>query len=355
MKTFLLLPAFILMIVLPAKSQVYSTSQSGSANGLCVGCSIVNAAYTVDASITNYETMNLTVAVLGAGITQRLNFPSAGSATYYVGIVVEDVSGGSMNSTLLNSISLTSYKNGISNNDTKNAASLTISNIGGTLYKMEYQVDASFDALEVKFNAGILDALNSLRLYYGYYKVTSPLPVGLLSFSAEQDNHAVKLSWATATEQNNDHFTIERSADALTYESVGTIGGAGTSSLGHNYDFEDQHPAEGMNYYRLKQTDYDGHSKYYNVITANYTERPDAEYALYPNPASGGELHFLLPYPNTTLQVTGMDGKLIFSKQYADAGSYAEDLLQQGGCAKGLYFVSFNSGRGIKTMKLILR
>lgn len=355
MKTLTIFFASILAFTLPAKSQVYSTSQSNSPNGLCIGCNINNASYSVDVSLTNFETMNLTVAVVGAGITQRLNFPSTGSPTYYVGIVVEDVSSGSMNSALLNGITLTTYKSGISNDDTKGASALTIAGIGGSLYKMEFQAAASFDAVQVNFNAGILNALTSLRLYYGYYKATSPLPIELLSFAAKQDNNAVRLSWATATEQNNDHFTIERSTDALTYETVGTVDGTGNSSIGHSYDFSDKHPEDGINYYRLKQTDYDGHSNYFNVITADYTQLRPTEYAVYPNPATNNdEIHFVIPVDQTQLTIINLDGQTIFAKTYATGGNYTENLSSLA-LPKGIYFATLRSDADVKNLRLVIQ
>jgi len=355
MKTLILILASFFALALPAKSQVYSDTQTSTANGLCVGCNISNAGNSADVSLSNYETMNLTVGLLGANITQRLSFPSTGNPTYYVGIVVEDVSGGGMNSALLNSISLTTYKSGVSNNDTKTSSVVNISSLGGTLYKMEFQSEYYFDAIEVKMSAGLVGALSSLRVYYGYYKAASPLPIELLSFAAKQENSGVMLSWATATEENNDHFTIERSGDALTYKEVGQVDGAGTTALSHSYDFDDANPSEGINYYRLKQTDYDGRSKYFNIVTANYTMPVGADYAVYPNPSSGDEIHFRVTESDAQVRVMSTDGTTVFTKQYAAAGDYTENLRASGNVKNGLYFITFTSGKGSSTIKTIIR
>ena len=84
------------------------------------------------------------------------------------------------------------------------------------------------------------------------------LPVELLFFSGKADGTSVLLSFATATETNNDHFIIERSADARTFQSIGQVRGAGNSQERQEYHFTDENPLYGDNYYRLRQVDFDG-------------------------------------------------------------------------------------------------
>jgi hypothetical protein len=92
------------------------------------------------------------------------------------------------------------------------------------------------------------------------------LPVGLTSFEGAINDAKVVLSFASANESNNSHFDIERSADGLTFNKIGEVKGAGTSSQDQRYRFLDEAPLKGINYYRLKQVDYDGRFVYSNVI-----------------------------------------------------------------------------------------
>jgi hypothetical protein len=92
--------------------------------------------------------------------------------------------------------------------------------------------------------------------------VLSPLPVELLSFRAAKEEGGILLSWSTASEINNDHFTVERSTDNLSWKALVEIPGAGTTSATTNYRAIDERPLFGINYYRLKQTDFDGRSGY---------------------------------------------------------------------------------------------
>lgn len=93
------------------------------------------------------------------------------------------------------------------------------------------------------------------------------LPIELISFEAKLNNRQVDIHWATASEQNNDFFTIERSADGLNWEIVTTAAGAGNSIYRIDYAAYDSRPLSGISYYRLKQTDFDGAFEYSNIVS----------------------------------------------------------------------------------------
>ncbi len=88
----------------------------------------------------------------------------------------------------------------------------------------------------------------------------SPLPIKLLSFNVECQNNEAIIHWSTATEVNNDYFTIARSSDGINYQAVAIVKGAGNSSTTLNYSTVDTSPLFGTSYYRLSQTDFDGNT-----------------------------------------------------------------------------------------------
>ncbi|NTW33943.1 MAG: hypothetical protein HGB12_15230 [Bacteroidetes bacterium] len=88
--------------------------------------------------------------------------------------------------------------------------------------------------------------------------VNTLLPVELLEFNANAVCGEIELDWITASETNNDFFTIERSVDAVTFSIVGYMNGAGNSNEIIRYSYTDKNPIPGISYYRLKQTDFDG-------------------------------------------------------------------------------------------------
>lgn len=99
----------------------------------------------------------------------------------------------------------------------------------------------------------------------------NPLPVELLYFDGRLNkNKKVDLTWATASEINNDYFNIERSQDGKNWETIDRVEGAGNSNQKLNYQTKDSNPYEGVSYYRLKQTDFDGSFEYSNIVSINY-------------------------------------------------------------------------------------
>lgn len=112
------------------------------------------------------------------------------------------------------------------------------------------------------------------------------LPISLLSFNAKAKQQQVLIDWATATETNNDFFTVERSYDGKEWETVTVVKGAGTSDQLLHYSFTDR-SAKNNAYYRLKQTDFDGQFSYSKSVFVRFdAENNISEIMAYPNPAN---------------------------------------------------------------------
>lgn len=117
---------------------------------------------------------------------------------------------------------------------------------------------------------------------------TSPLPVILVNFDAECAEDRVEITWVTESEVNNEWFTLHRSADMIHWEEVLKLSGAGNSNQPIHYSATDDRPMEGISYYRLTQTDYDGKSESF-MPTSAFCSDADAGSAIriYPNPSDG--------------------------------------------------------------------
>lgn len=100
--------------------------------------------------------------------------------------------------------------------------------------------------------------------------VFASLPVRIGSFTASLKADKVLLNWSTLQENNSQYFTIEKSVDGANFSFLGKLDGAGTSTIGHNYQLVDFTPYEGINYYRLSQTDLNGNTTYYEVKRISY-------------------------------------------------------------------------------------
>jgi hypothetical protein len=94
------------------------------------------------------------------------------------------------------------------------------------------------------------------------------LPVSLTSFTGENTNSGVLLNWKTASEQNNSHFEISRAGEDKNFKFLSRINGKGNSDVLQNYNFNDNNPLNGNNYYQLKQVDFDGKETIFNQLVA---------------------------------------------------------------------------------------
>lgn len=142
------------------------------------------------------------------------------------------------------------------------------------------------------------------------------LPVELTHFSAEKTGETALLNWATASELNNAHFLVQRSADSKNWETIGTVQGQGTTLEPQTYRFTDREPLGGLNYYRLKQEDFDGASEFSSIVSIDF--RKNGKPQLFPNPVR--ELLFVkLPdgtASNHTAHIFDVQGRLVFSEKW---------------------------------------
>jgi hypothetical protein len=144
-------------------------------------------------------------------------------------------------------------------------------------------VAGSFSGTVVTFSG--INFQNGDRFTIGNTNIANPLPIELISFNATVQQAEVNLQWATASELNNDFFTIQRSQDAEDWEDVIEIKGAGNSNERIDYETTDGLPYTGVSYYRLKQTDFDKQYSYSGVKRVEVTQA--FQLKVYPNPSSG--------------------------------------------------------------------
>ncbi|QOI98223.1 MAG: T9SS type A sorting domain-containing protein [Flammeovirgaceae bacterium] len=137
----------------------------------------------------------------------------------------------------------------------------------------------------------VTSALVSSFSPFAVASTSFPLPVQLVSFTANWVDRTIELAWRTATELNNNYFEVERSATGFEFEAIGRIAGAGTSNSLQLYSFIDEAPLSGISYYRLKQVDFDGTAEYSAVISVtNPYSNPG--FVVYPNPVEGQVVYF---------------------------------------------------------------
>ncbi len=178
---------------------------------------------------------------------------------------------------------------------------------------------------------------------------TTTLPVELLSFEGNCTEDGNELSWTTASENDNDYFTIERSLYAGDFEAIGKVSGAGTSNQIRNYAFTDPSGTEHNYYYRLKQTDFNGNFTYSFPINIKCLSHGiSGQIKVFPVPAID-EINCLFSEPlsaGATLIITDVLGKPYQSINVLnDAETYAFPI-DISNLPDGIYLVSVTDPEG---------
>jgi hypothetical protein len=185
---------------------------------------------------------------------------------------------------------------------------------------------------------------------------SGPLPVELTSFQGYESNGKVNLEWSTATEENNDYYSIEKSQDGVNYELIATMPGAGNSTSVLEYTYIDSNPLLGRSYYRLKQTDFDGASETFKPIAVDFTTLAEGKLSFGPNPVNRGEKITIetQTYGDEILNISvyNMVGEVVLSNEFT--GSTFEFNLDHA-TRPGVYFIKVSSVKSQKTGRLLVR
>ncbi len=177
------------------------------------------------------------------------------------------------------------------------------------------------------------------------------MPIELLNFTALcNDQKEVEFTWITASELNNDYFTLESSVNGESFEILAIVDGAGNSNQLKTYS----HKAwitTGDKYFRLKQTDFDGAFSYSYVISSPCTG--DGNFTVYPNPAGSDEQVTVSSDVKTALlSVFSAEGKMVHRMNITDGKGYIDtkNFLNS-----GVYIIQIQSESGVVSHKLVIR
>ncbi|MBR4498058.1 MAG: T9SS type A sorting domain-containing protein [Bacteroidales bacterium] len=172
------------------------------------------------------------------------------------------------------------------------------------------------------------------------------LPIELSYFEVAQDGNQIQFDWATESENNNDYFTVEYSLDGVNFNSVAVVGGAGNSTeqLVYNTTISAE-KYEGIVYFRLKQTDFDGQSTY-SEARVLYVQGADDGIVIYPNPAT------------TTITIDGGEFSNVY---FVDMQSKKYSAIELGGnqysvenLSTGIYYAVITTAKGKALKKFIV-
>jgi hypothetical protein len=256
-----------------------------------------------------------------------------------------------------NNNTLTVYSGGTLNycgNKTSGADNLGVINAGGLLnYALGYYTTQTPGTQSDFTVSGTQTAAyeNSEACRAAFYNGTplgmELLPIELTMLHATCSNGTISIAWQTASEQNNDFFTIYRSFDGIIFTAIATISGAGNSNTLLNYVYNDNTFAKGIVYYKLAQTDYDGTTVYSKILAVSTCGNP----AIYT--FKDGEIDIIFEnteIPNYVI-ITSIDGKILFSKVFTSV----ESATIATKFAKGVYIISTISDKTIISEKFVVK
>ncbi len=188
------------------------------------------------------------------------------------------------------------------------------------------------------------------RFTLGNTDASVPLPVELISFVAKAEENAVTLEWTTSSELKNDFFIVQRSLDAEAWEEMKRVKGAGTTSEAQYYQELDMQPHEGISYYRLKQTDFDGKVSFSPIEKVEFTGHNTIQ--VFPNPSDG--VYYVANSSHldvTNIRIVNSLGQRVFPliKKGTDVSIDLSPLSQ------GIYILQIWDGTSSSSIRLVKR
>jgi hypothetical protein len=211
----------------------------------------------------------------------------------------------------------------------------------GTVYRMCYTLQAacSWDSL----------------IYPYMYTTASQLPVELLRFEAEGGSDGIRVTWSTASETNNREFVLERTRNAIDFTEVARVKGAGNSTTLKEYAVHDPRPYQGMNFYRLRQIDFDGRETTTQLVSARFTPG-GPPVTVSPNPAGDRCMvrYFAAKNSAAHIDVYDVKGRRAVSllAQHDESRQY-EAPVDLAGLEPGIYYLHVVTDEEAFTTKLI--
>ncbi len=186
------------------------------------------------------------------------------------------------------------------------------------------------------------------RFTLGNTDASVPLPIELIKFEAKPLSDFVLVNWKTASELNNDFFTVEKSLNAEEWETVVTLKGAGTTAKTNAYETVDFTPYQGESYYRLKQTDYDGQISYSQIERVSFNGL--GKLIVSPNPSNGiFHLSGTKDLDQSQVRVFSSLGQLIKVGISVDT----DISIDLGAAPPGIYILQVSDGLILRSTRLV--
>ncbi len=214
--------------------------------------------------------------------------------------------------------------------------------------------------LDMDFQKITTSEVNNINYLTFSSSRTQPLPVELIYFKAVKSGNLAVLTWETASEQNNQGFEVQVSSDGKNYQNIGFVESkGGTSSVKRSYTYADTRNGKtGMQYYRLRQVDYDGTYKFYGPRTVSFGTVANTSIVAFPNPFTDKVRLSIsaVQAGKAKLTLRNIAGQeLMKQEQMVETGSSELEVKLSEVLPQGLYLLTVELDGIMQTIKLIKR
>jgi len=199
-------------------------------------------------------------------------------------------------------------------------------------------------------------AITDERWSNPFCELGTPLAVRFIEpLTAIKQEDKIKVMWTTAMEINAKNFEVLKSKNGVNFELISSVNASGTSSAKHYYSVLDTKPWSGMQYYQIKQVDYNGDAIYSKIIAIDYSNKKFAEVMINPNPVHYGDAVNLFVMNikdfDGTLSIYNISGKLVYQNPININNMNSQNISISNHFNKGVYFVNLSNESGISTAK----
>lgn len=181
------------------------------------------------------------------------------------------------------------------------------------------------------------------------------LPVELFGFKANYNSlNTVDIAWNTASEKNSRSFTVERSKDAVNFEFLTKVDGAGNSDVNKKYKVTDSEPYDGTSYYRLKHTDFNGKTEVFNYVTLQ-SKKSQASFSVKPNPVtSKAEVEYNCKENETaTIRIYNSVGNVVFENIINCTAGKNSTMVDFETLPSGLYVLTLSTPSEVHQTRIV--
>ncbi|MEO9211284.1 MAG: T9SS type A sorting domain-containing protein, partial [Ginsengibacter sp.] len=221
-------------------------------------------------------------------------------------------------------------------------------NVGNNIYFKAGQVP---DLSAITTDLSDVKRIKGGTIDLGAYEYSYPLPINLLTFTAQSDGNRAKLNWTTAKEINNKEFIVSRSVDGKNFKEIGNVTGQGNTNAVNDYVFFDEDPLNGINYYQLSQIDFDGHKTDVGVRTVHFSFEGNNGIKIYPNPVKNSANIEFSAGIYSQAELTDVNGKVL--QHLVLSIMDTEKKLDMSNIPSGIYFIKLAGNNKIESRKVV--